>query len=503
MEPNGGSLKRLWGLVGRELWGLGPARTPGWAAPLLNGVRAVLLTASQFRANRLSIHASGLSFFMLLSLVPMLAFLFLILKVFEVAAAVVKPSLLEEVAALVKPFLLQMVAGGNTQLVARISEYIEGTRGLELGGYGLLTVFLIGYLVLQRVKTTLNIVWRVAHRPSYRYRVIEYALVLVVTPGLLGITFGLSTILRGLYESQGLSEWVVLNELSLRLAAMLEYLVLWLTAFFAFAFLPDTKVRWPSALVGAVVGGTGLAIAQNVYILVIFQVSNYSLVYGALALLPFLMIWFYLAWTIFLFSAQLSCVVQNFTMFLEQRRHVGRRLGSTTPYLGLLALTGAMRLMRQTGEAPRLKAIAKATGLPAGVVEDALKRLVQAGLLTPVADEADRFVPREVLEPLTLREVIERLEAMPGFRQPPPAWEQAGGSALRAVFRQANEALAVPLGGYTLGQMVERDLRPVDGPPGEEPRPAPKRAPRGRGSYRGGGEGAPPGSGKRALLRKK
>lgn len=460
------------------------------AHPLLSIIRALALTLDQFRVNRLSIHASGLSFFSLLSLVPLLAFLFLILKIFDVAG-------------MVKPFLLQLVTGGNALLVERISEYIESTRSMDLGGVGFLTLFLIGFLVLQRVKNTLNTIWRVGYHPSYGYRFIEYVTVLAVVPLMLVATFSLSAMLRGLPELALVREWQILNEVSRRITPFSDYLVLWLVVYYAYAFLPDTRVRWSSALMGTALAGTGLAVAQNFYILVIVQVSNYNLVYGALALLPFLMVWFYVAWTIFLFGAELSCVAQNYTLFLDHKLHIGRRLGSTTPYFALLVLASLLRLMGRQGKAPRVRDIARDTGIPRGVVEQSLYQLVNGHLLTPVAGAQDRFVPREVLEPLPVGDVLERLDVLPGFRQPAPVWQHKGSEGLREMFRRANEALEGPLGAMTVGGLLESMEQKAPQPPEAEPVAAAVAGGASDPAYLAERERPPREGGTRALFRKK
>ncbi|HEX9843136.1 MAG TPA: YhjD/YihY/BrkB family envelope integrity protein, partial [bacterium] len=186
-RPSGGkpSILQRWraGLWGQP--GMGPG--PVW----LRTLRALLLTVESFNRNHLTIHASGLTFYLLLSVVPFLAFVLLVLRVFMVAERL-------------RPALLTFVAGGNLELVPRIDEYIRNAQSGMVGGVGVAVTFLVGFVLLQRVKTTLNIVWE-AVRPERRgSRMIEYLAVLAITPVLMAAAFGVS----GFLGSQTLLDYV-------------------------------------------------------------------------------------------------------------------------------------------------------------------------------------------------------------------------------------------------------------------------------------------------------
>ena len=161
---------------------------------LLKPVRLTALTMLLFRENLLRTHASGLSFYLLLSLVPLLAFIFLLFKVFQLPARL-------------KPLLLDVVTGGNALLVEQIGGYIEKTQSTTLGGVGVITLVLIGYLLLQRVKATLNVIWGVEKWPGIGSRFIEYLAMMTVTPLLLVATFSASTFLASPHITELLSRW--------------------------------------------------------------------------------------------------------------------------------------------------------------------------------------------------------------------------------------------------------------------------------------------------------
>lgn len=416
-----------------------PSLVPGNL--LLKPVRMAVLTHLLFRENQLRTHASGLSFYLLLSLVPLLAFIFLIFQAFQLPAKV-------------KPLLLDMVTGGNAMLVEKITAYIENTQGTMLGSVGILTLIVIGYMVLQRVIVTLNLVWRVEKRPGFGSRFIEYLVVMTVTPFLLVATFSASTFLASERITLFLRDWGGLSEVSETLAGMSGYAVVVLVVLYAYWFLPDTRVKLGAAFLGALTAGTVLKIAQNFYILAMIRVSNYNLIYGALAFLPLLMIWFFVGWLIFLFGAQLTCVIQNYPLLLEQRRAIHRG-GVTAPYVALLVLTGLLRIFRRTGVPVGMRAIAPETGLPPGAVEDAVGRLKSARLITNLEDKPNSYVPCELHDQASVADVLWRLKLMPEFAEPPLLLRSPEMTSLGRAFREANRALSRPLKKLTLAELLE------------------------------------------------
>jgi membrane protein len=409
---------------------------------LLKPLRIVLLTAEGFGANRLGVHASGLAFFLLLSLVPLLAFLFLIFKLFQLPA-------------MLRPFLLEMVTGGNMLLIERITEYIENTQSTTLGSVGVLTLLLIGFLLLQRVKATLNQIWHVEKWPGYGSRFIEYVAVLTVTPILLVAAFSVSTYLESRRVGEVFPGWETLDSFPMNLAGLSGFAIVLLLVMYAYWFLPDTEVEWKAALVGTVVGGTGLKIAQSFYIRTMLEMSNYNLMYGALAFLPLLMIWFFLGWLIFLFGAQMCCVTQNYRLVLGQRR-LNRGEGETAPYVTLLVLIGLLNAFQRTGAPAEARGLRRETGLPGGAVEEALHRLAEAGLITRVQGQSRSYVPRETPERWSTGTVLRRLGVLPEFSEPPLVVGAAEREVLREAFSKANRAMAKPLERLPILELADR-----------------------------------------------
>ncbi|HKI99871.1 MAG TPA: YihY/virulence factor BrkB family protein [bacterium] len=432
---------RLWGKPG-----MGPG--PWW----LRVLRALWLTVESFERNHLTIHASGLTFYLLLTVVPFLAFVLLVLRVFQVAERL-------------RPYILSFVAGGNMDLVPRIDEYIRNAQSGMVGGLGVAVTFTVGFVLLQRVKTTLNIVWEVDRPQGYRSRFIEYVAVLTVTPVLLAVAFSVTGFLGSQMVMEYVPAWVLRVLPSIPVANLSGYAIIVLVTFYAYRFLPDARVDAAPALLGALVAATGLVLVQKFYVVLIVLMSRESPIYGALALLPFLMLWFYLAWIVFLAGAQLGFVVQHFERELELKR-AGESALAHRPYLALLVLATLLRELAATGKGVRRQELARTLHLPNDTVHDILGVLTGAGLITPVQGDAARYVPQEVLDRLTALDVLQRTELLPGFPDVPLWHGHPAGHPLLGLFRDANRALATSLTTLTLRDLAQRLEPEQHGPAG-------------------------------------
>ena len=304
----------MWGLWSRAerlswriqgwLWGA-PGTPPGWG--WLRGVRLAALGLRAFQTNHLEFYASGLSFYLLLSVVPFLAFVLMLLD----WAGISRGEL---------PHLLGLVAGGNPVLAGYIAEYADKARTGLVGGVGVVLAAMMGYLLLQRVKTALNMIWEVERWASYRERMGEFITVLLFLPLSLGVVVGSTGLLSGGPVRAYLKSFGLLAPAQFFLVDLTGYFLLWLATFYTYTFIPDRPVNLRISAVGALVATVGLVLAENLYLSFLVGISRQNLIYGALALLPSLMAWFYMAWMIFLLGAQFIYVAQHYTIFLEQRR---------------------------------------------------------------------------------------------------------------------------------------------------------------------------------------
>jgi membrane protein len=251
-----------------------------------------------FVRDRLLLRASALSYFTILSLIPLVA----------VAVALVGSFGVSENLA---QMIVEVVAAGSPEAQRKIVELIEGANFGGLGTLGAAALFLTTVLGISNVEKALNAIWGVRQQRSWVRRLPDYLAVLVVAPLMLGTALSLA----GTLESQ----WLVQRLLELRAFSLLHTLglayapliVLSLAFAFVFWFLPNTSVRVSSALLGGLVAGVLGVSAQKLYLGFSIGVAKYNALFGGFAALPLLFVWIYIFCAIALFGAEVAFAHQN------------------------------------------------------------------------------------------------------------------------------------------------------------------------------------------------
>jgi membrane protein len=195
---------------------------------------------------------------------------------------------------------------------------------------------------------------------------------------------------------------------------ILPYCVVWLLFIFIYMFIPNTKVRWSSGILGGIVAGTAYEVLQWIYIIFQVKISNYGAIYGGFAVLPFFMIWLQLSWLIVLFGAEISFAHQNVgTYELEPES-----LGASVSTKRLIALSICHLCVKRFmhGESPlNASEIAKTLETPIRLTRQLLYDLVGCGILSESIGAEEKVIfyqPARSLESLSLNFVISSLNAL-------------------------------------------------------------------------------------------
>lgn len=227
-----------------------------------------------------------------------------------------------------------------------------------------------------------------------------------------------------------------------------------LTFLCLYIFLPNTRVRWKPALIGALTAallwaGTRWALASTSATLV-----RYNTVYGSLATIPITMVWLYLTWLIVILGAELGFAIQNLK---TQRKE--ELAGATTE---LFQETVALRIVANIAKAfekgqrpPDLEELHELTGAPVNLCADLLYHLSQDGLLREIEleDGVRGYVAGRPLDKISISDVVDSLRERKGI-----SFELTPGVDLPILQRhldQANAASKALAGRITLRQVVK------------------------------------------------
>ena len=266
-------------------------------------IRLLIVGVRRFISKGCMQKASALTYYSLLSIVPVVAMVFGIAKGFGFDK-VLEEMLLDKFADR-KPMLLQVFDFANSLL--------SNTRGGMIAGIGLVMLFWSVMKVLTNVEITLNDIWDVKAHRSISRKVSDYFSIMFLAPVLIIISNSIT-----LYISHAvpmlISKIPVLNHavgLVIFAFKLLPFSLVWLGFAIIYIIMPNTKVTFKSAIIGGIIGGVIFQIVQWGYIRFQVGVASYNAIYGSFAALPLFLIWLQLSWFIVLLGASVSQIVQN------------------------------------------------------------------------------------------------------------------------------------------------------------------------------------------------
>ena len=265
---------------------------------------SAVLVVRNFVDHGAFLRASSLSFTTLLSIVPLLALAFSVLKGLGVQNTL-------------EPLILKRFTVGSGVVVEKIITYINNTNMASVGAIGLVFLVVTVISLLGSIEEAFNNIWGVEESRSTYRKFSNYLSVVVSGPILLLAATSVTTTL----QSQQFVQWVLQNpyfgELFVTMLKVVPYLSIWGALIFLYIFMPNSKVRFASALFGGVLAGTFWQAAQWGYIHFQVGVAKYNAIYGTLAALPVFMAWIYTSWLVVLFGVELVSAHQNMKTFLH------------------------------------------------------------------------------------------------------------------------------------------------------------------------------------------
>lgn len=291
--------------------------------PWLDTVRTL---RERFREDHLGLTASSLTFTTLIALVPLVTVMLAVFSAFPMFASFQ--------AALEKYFLQSLVPDGIAKpVLAALTQF--AAKATRLGTVGLVVLVFTALALMLTIDRALNAIWRVRRPRSIAQRVLVYWAALTLGPLLLGISLSLTSTVLGATQ---LAVGALPGSVG-ALLATLEFVLLAAGVAALYRYVPNTEVRWRHAIAGGTFVAIGLELAKRGLAWYVGLMPTYSMVYGAFATLPILLLWIYLAWVIVLWGAVIAAYAPSLSMRVA-------RLPATPGHRFTLALAVVAELAR-------------------------------------------------------------------------------------------------------------------------------------------------------------
>lgn len=343
------------------------------------------------------LRAAALTYTTVLSLIPFLAIAFSVLKGFGAQNAL-------------EP-LLKSVAGDSEETISRIIEYVNNTNVKSIGAIGLVMLILTVVSLMGNIEEAFNAVCGVRETRSVQRRFSDYLSVVIIGPILLLAATSMTSSL----QSQWMLQWIIQNtylgDVILLLFRFLPYLSVWIAMVFLYIFIPNTRIRFASAVTGGVIAGTAWQLAQWGYFHFQVGVAKYNAIYGTLAAVPVFLVWIYTSWLIVLFGLEIVFAHQNRGYGLLGKSTL--RMTATDRETLAVALLVQVGLHFQKGGAPQTgKSLADELNTPLLTLETVFDELEHLGYLVATAGGEQGWLPSREPSEVQIREVIGALRGV-------------------------------------------------------------------------------------------
>ncbi|MDR4503565.1 MAG: YihY/virulence factor BrkB family protein [Candidatus Scalindua sp.] len=371
---------------------------------LIKQLRLALLIIRGYRDHNCRLRASALTFYSLLSVVPVVALAFAISKGFGFEKNLEK-QLMEKFPGQ-EEILIQVVGFARSLL--------EETKGGMIAGVGVAVLFWIVIKLLANIERSFNDIWGIRKSRKLGRKLSDYLSITLICPILIIMSSSTTVFIKTQIEhiTERFEFFGAFSFLILFLLKLFPYCLIGGVFMFMYVFMPNTRVRIRSGFVAGAIAGTVYQLAQLAYINFQVTVAQYNAIYGSFAALPLFLIWLQLSWMIVLFGAEISYVHQN----AESFEFEAECLKISTSYKRLLSLCTANMVIKNfsQGEKPLTSDfISRALKIPSRLMGQILDELVESGIVSETYSdkvEESAYQPARDINMLTIKYTINALD---------------------------------------------------------------------------------------------
>ena len=373
---------------------------------LIRHMRIIVLAARNSLNDKVNLRASALTFYTLLSIIPVIGIALAIAKGFgfdQNLESIIKNS---------KTFI--SYSDILVPLLENAKNTVMKTRGGYIAGVGVIVLFWSVVSLLDQIETSFNHIWQISSsRPWYR-KFTDYLTIMLIAPVLLilssSITVFVITQLTDFMEQAHILasfKWIVSF-----LIKSAPFLITWIILTLLYIVMPNAKVSFKSALISGIIAGTFLKILQWLYFDLQLGITRLSAIYGTLAAIPLFLIVLQTSWNIILLGAELSFANQN----VYRYEFESEALNISNYHKRAMVLMIMHMIIRKfaIGEKPvSAEAISKILKIPVRLVRDILEDLRKVNLVSEIHEHEDKqglYQPAIDINKLTVSFILSRLD---------------------------------------------------------------------------------------------
>ncbi len=380
------------------IWQLDLKSLPAWKRTCIKLLRIYYAAGRDLAGGLPSLRAMGLVYTTLLSLVPLLAVSFSVLKGFGVHNQL-EPALLN---------LLSPLGEKSARIVEQIIGFVDNMEVGALGTFGLLMLLFTVLSLVKKIETAFNFTWKLTTTRSMAQRFSNYLSVIMVGPVLIFTAIGITATVNNSTVVSGILAIEPFGSLILFAGEILPFILTVAVFTFIYVLVPNTKVKIKSAFTGAIAASILWEITSWIFTSFIANSTNYTAIYSSFAILIIFMLWIYATWLILLSGASVAFYHQypERTSDRQQLLRLSCRLREK------LALT----IMQMVGEHFHLNrtpwsslSLSKQLDVSEQAILLITSALEKAKLLARIEGRKSTYIPAQSLDQISVYTVIDAI----------------------------------------------------------------------------------------------
>ena len=376
-------------------------------AVLIRWLRVFLFASREFYQDKCPERASALTYYSLLSIVPVIGLVFGIAKGFGLEKII--QDQIEQFA---------QRGGWQVEAVDRILSFsnslVEQTKGGLIAGVGVVFLFWTLISILGNIEGAFNNIWEVRRSRTYMRKFTDYLAIAVFTPILVIISSSFTVVAASQAKLivQKIALLGAISSVIFFLLNLLPYVSIWFLLTLNYMVLPNTRVPLRAGIFAGIAAGTIYQIVQWVYIKFQIGVAQYGAIYGSFAALPLFLVWLQISWMIVLFGAEIAFAHEQTETFGFHPDH--SRISMSSKKVLTLKIFHLLVKRFSQGEVPlSAHQIAHALEIPVRLVRHLLNELAGAGLVIEAIREKGHevaFQPAKTIENITVKHTLDAIE---------------------------------------------------------------------------------------------
>jgi len=376
------------------LWSYDPGRS--FALRMIQRIsRIIYVVIRDLADGQLTLRAMSLVYTTLLSLVPLLAVSFSVLKGFGVHNKV-EPMLLN---------LLAPLGEQGVEISSKIIEFVNNVKVGVLGFFGLLLLLYTVVSLIQKIERAFNYTWNVSQSRSFIQRFSDYLSVIFVGPVFIFTALGITASISSTPIVAQLQSVELLGVVITFIGKAVPYMLIIIAFTFVYVLIPNTKVKVKSAFIGAIISGILWETTGWLFASFLLNSPNYIAIYSAFATLIFFLIWLYLSWIILLIGASIAFYHQNPEYITPKK--ISLKISNTAKELLTMQvmLIISQRYEDQEDEIT-FDELIQITSAPSIILSQTIESLEKGGFIIHTCGDVSRYYPAIPLDKIKIIDLV-------------------------------------------------------------------------------------------------